>query len=291
MDLIDISMARLRYAEEFSLHLYQKPLMITYSGGKDSDLCVALALAAKLKHFEIVHSHTSVDSPDTVRYIRQRFHEWECKGIKCDINYPRYADGTHKTMWNLIPHKKIPPTRLIRYCCSELKETCGKNRHIVTGVRWAESTKRAERGIYETITPRKADRLILMNDNDEKREFEEHCYRKKKSVTNPIIDYSDSERDDALDFLGFKNCNPMYCKGFKRVGCIGCPMANKKRYTEFRLYPTYKQAYIHSFDRMLLQIPEEKRKWQNGLDVFRWWMEEDYLQLQFEDLYDMEGVI
>ena len=67
-------------------------------------------------------------------------------GQLCDviIDKARYSDGSHKTMWNLIVKKGIPPTRHIRYCCSELKEQGGKHRIKVTGVRWAESTNRAE---------------------------------------------------------------------------------------------------------------------------------------------------
>ena len=45
-------------------------------------------------------------------------------------------------MWNLIPKKKMPPTRLVRYCCAELKEASGEGRITITGVRWAESTNR-----------------------------------------------------------------------------------------------------------------------------------------------------
>ena len=35
----------------------------------------------------------------------------------------------------------MPPTRIVRYCCSELKEGGNPNRLIATGVRWAESKK------------------------------------------------------------------------------------------------------------------------------------------------------
>lgn len=50
-----------------------------------------------------------------------------------------------KTMWNLIVKKKMPPTRLIRYCCKELKEKGGNNRIKIVGVRAEESFKRRER--------------------------------------------------------------------------------------------------------------------------------------------------
>lgn len=45
-------------------------------------------------------------------------------------------------MWNLIPKKRVPPTQLIRYCCNILKENAGIGYLNITGVRWAESTRR-----------------------------------------------------------------------------------------------------------------------------------------------------
>ena len=62
--------------------------------------------------------------------------------IKCDVDKHVQPDGSRVTMWNLIPRKLIPPTRLVRYCCAELKEGGGKGRFIATGVRWAESAAR-----------------------------------------------------------------------------------------------------------------------------------------------------
>ena len=55
-------------------------------------------------------------------------------------------------MWDLIVKKLIPPTRLIRYCCSVFKESGGKGRMKVTGVRWAESINRRDNsGVVKII--------------------------------------------------------------------------------------------------------------------------------------------
>ena len=42
-DLEQTAMERLRMASEMSLRLYKQPLVITYSGGKDSDCLLRLA--------------------------------------------------------------------------------------------------------------------------------------------------------------------------------------------------------------------------------------------------------
>ena len=119
------------------------PYYLCYSGGKDSDVIRILAQLAGVRH-EIHHNLTTVDAPETIQYI---------KSIpNVIIDKARYDDGTPKTMWNLIPKKKLPPTRLIRWCCAELKEAGGKGRLKVTGVRWAESVARASRsGIVNII--------------------------------------------------------------------------------------------------------------------------------------------
>ena len=280
-DKVDIAVRRLQEAAEMSQALYEKPLVVAYSGGKDSDTILKLAQIAKIP-FEVLHNHTSADAPETVYHVRNKFRELELSSIKCDIDYHVQPDGKRVTMWNLIPRKLMPPTRLMRYCCSELKEGGGKDRFIITGVRWAESAARKKnRGSLEVIARRKERSLILSNDNDEDRRLFESCQMAGKRVANPIIDWT---TEDVLDFCKAENVNlcPLYAEGWHRVGCIGCPMAGKKRYMEFARYPTYKKAYIAAFDRM---IEERKRRdmmkgftmGDTGVDVFHWWMEDGIL--------------
>lgn len=276
-DLEQTAIERLRFAADMSLRAYRKPLVITYSGGKDSDVLLRLAGAAGIQ-YEVLHSLTTADAPETVRHVLDTFRRLELTGVKCDIDAHAKPDGTRTTMWNLIPRKLMPPTRLARYCCAELKETSGRGRWIATGTRWAESAKRKQRGVMETIHRDKAKRLILMDDNDESRLLMENCQMKGARTVNPIIDWKDA---DVWDYCAAeKNCmNPLYACGWKRVGCIGCPMAGKHRYAQFKRYPKIKAAYIRAFDRMLAErkkrgLPSD---WQTGVDVMHWWMEDGVL--------------
>lgn len=114
-----------------------EPYYLCYSGGKDSDCIRILAALAGVKH-EIHHNLTTVDAPETIQYI---------KSIpNVIIDKARDKDGNHISMWNLIPLKKMPPTRIARYCCEELKEQGGKSRMKIIGVRWEESKNREENG-------------------------------------------------------------------------------------------------------------------------------------------------
>ena len=84
MDKEQLAIARLQDAARLSEHRYKKPLMVTYSGGKDSQVLVALAERAGI-NFEVVNSHTTADAPETVYFIRKQFKAMEERGIKCSM--------------------------------------------------------------------------------------------------------------------------------------------------------------------------------------------------------------
>lgn len=289
MDIEKMAFERLRLGAETSKRMYNAPLLLCYSGGKDSDVLLQLAINSGID-FEVLHNHTTIDAPETVYHIRNTFKKLELQGIKCTIEKPTYK-GERVTMWSLIPMKMFPPTRIVRYCCTVLKERGGRNRAIVTGVRRAESIARSKRGIYEDYNSDKKKKIILNNDNDDKRRWFERCQKQAKTIINPIVDWNDENIKDYIQSEKI-DLNPLYCEGFRRVGCVGCPMAGKHRYVEFRRYPTYKKAYIHAFDRMLsarIANEKDKTKWQTGYDVFRWWLEEDYRQYEIgEEFYQSE---
>lgn len=66
------------------------------------------------------------------------------------------------------------------------------------------------------------------------------------------------------------------------------------RQREFMRWPTYEKMYISAFERML-DVRKEKGlpcDWQTGMDVFRWWMEDDNIsgQLSMDDLMEDNNV-
>lgn len=279
-----------------------EPYFLCFSGGKDSDCIRILAELSGVK-YEIHHNLTTMDAPETVKYV---------KSIpNIIIDKARYNDGSVKTIWNLIPKKLIPPTRLQRYCCSELKENGGKFRLKITGVRWSESASRSANhgGISIQGKPNKTKKFfdensieykqnpkggfILNLDNDENRRAVEFCYRTTTTLINPIIDWSDNDVWDFLNYYGCKS-NPLYHCGFSRIGCIGCPLGGYKNMkTEFRLYPKYKDNFIRTFDKMIIARVNNNKplndKWSSGESVFNWWLNLDDRQLLFDgfDLIDV----
>lgn len=269
-----------------------EPYYLCYSGGKDSDVIRILASLAGVKH-DIVNNHTTVDAPETVRYIR---------------SIPNVIiDPPKESMWRLIERKGMPPTRIVRYCCAELKERGGKGRVKITGVRWEESPSRrknsdlvsiigkpktvqkmaGEQGVDYNLTDKGV--VTLNIDNTASRQFVESCYRTTSTMINPIIDWSHQEVWEFLHYYGCEG-NPLYKEGFCRIGCIGCPMGGSKlRKRDFARYPKYKEAYIKAFDRMIARRIEKGLPpvWKDGEECFAWWIGDDPNQVVFDD-YDKE---
>lgn len=127
--------------------------VISDSGGKDSSVLKHIALKAHEKYnlnFKVRHNHTTVDAPETVYFVRAEKQRFEATGIEYEISYPK------ETMWQLIVRHGTPPTRLMRYCCADLKENSGFGEKLVTGVRKAESKNRADnQGIVTFTNPKK----------------------------------------------------------------------------------------------------------------------------------------
>jgi phosphoadenosine phosphosulfate reductase len=257
---------------------------VAFSGGKDSQCIYHLCEMAGVK-FDAHYSVTSVDPPELVRFIKKNY-----PNVSRDI--PHDKDGKPITMWNLIPKKAIPPTRIVRYCCAELKEKAGEGRVTVTGVRWAESARRKhlhgvanvrtkdEEEIIDALnrsgTAMLNDRgsLIMNDDNDENRRTVENCYRTRKVLVNPIVDWED---EDVWEFLNnvakVPHCE-LYDQGYKRLGCIGCPM-NTRAAEELEKYPKYKSAYLRVYSRMIEQrklrgLETKIESWDTPEGVYKW---------------------
>ncbi|MBO5987296.1 MAG: phosphoadenosine phosphosulfate reductase family protein [Lachnospiraceae bacterium] len=260
---------------------------VAFSGGKDSQCVYHLCKMAGVK-FDAHYRVTSIDPPELVQFIKSHYP---------DVKFEHTKDRNGKpiTMWTLIPEKGIPPTRLVRYCCEELKESGGAGRFTVTGVRAAESGNRKrnqgvitvpkagkkfqktleEENVNFTQTPRGG--VVLNYDNAENRRMTEHCIRTGKALLNPIIDW---EEEDVWEFLngnGIEHCC-LYDQGYKRLGCIGCPM-NTAAAADLERYPAYKRLYLKAFERMI-EVRKQRGlgiegKWSTPEKVMKWWLEQD----------------
>jgi phosphoadenosine phosphosulfate reductase len=220
------------------MHQVKEGYYLAFSGGKDSVVIYELAKMAGVE-FDAHYNFTTVDPPELINFIRDKHSDVE-------MHYPE------ETMWELIPRKLMPPTRMVRYCCDVLKEQGGNDREIViTGVRREESNNRASRCV-----------------------FEQDSRKKDKFYLNPIITWTDEDVWDFIEDYDLDYCK-LYDEGFDRLGCIMCPMANKTQMKfEADKYPKYYQNYIRAFDRMLEERERRGKEtdWKTGEEVMKWWV-------------------
>lgn len=245
---------------------------LAFSGGKDSVCVKALADLAGVK-YDAHYSITTVDPPELVQFVKT-FDDVR-------MEYARDKAGKILTMWDLIPQKKMPPTRVVRYCCKYLKERGGEGRFCITGVRHEESTKRRNRGGLE-LGDHKSDRRTRYDPDNPDQKLIHICQTKAARYLNPIIDWTEDEVWEFIKGRGLRYCK-LYDEGLERLGCIACPYATlENRIRDLERWPKYKKAYIRAFEKMLEErkkaglIPktEEYKKWKKGEDVLAWWLQE-----------------
>lgn len=236
---------------------------LAFSGGKDSVVIKALADMAGVR-YDAHYSVTTVDPPELVQFIKNHYPDvvWD---------KARYSDGSQITMWNLIPKKKLPPTRIVRYCCQYLKESQGEGRFTITGVRWDESVRRKNGRSGLEVAQSGKERTIYDADNPPDEKLFRICPTKGKHILNPIIDWNTEEVWEFIKTYDIPYCS-LYDQGYKRLGCIGCPM-NNHRIEELERYPKYKQAYLRAFERMLEsgRADGKEYQWETPEDVMNWW--------------------
>lgn len=215
---LDVAIENVKYYERATKGL---GFYFNYSGGKDS-IATKIVLDLAGVKYDAHYNITGIDPPEVFYQIK---------------NTPGIIMHQHeKSFFQLVYEKLMPPTRLTRYCCEKLKEHGGEDRFNVTGVRWAESKRRARtrEGIeFDRYGSRsknaEENRKIFLNcDNDEKRRMLEMCSIKGKNILNPIVDWTDEEVWEVIEYYNVKY-PVLYDEGFKRIGCIGCPLSTDRK--------------------------------------------------------------
>lgn len=193
-----------------------KTVELSYSGGKDSDVILALAKMADIS-IRPIYKCTTIDPPGTIRHVREN-------GV--EIIRPE------KTFFQLIEENGMP-SRWARFCCEILKEYKIMD-DAIQGIRRSESVKRAK--IY-------------------KEPFACRMY-KNGHVNRifPILEWTDDDVKEFVESYGIR-CHPLYydedCRFHveRRLGCIGCPLASDRGVLDYRKYPKLLRQCLKSFQK------------------------------------------
>ena len=235
--LDEIAIERLKTFEESALAKSPDGYYVAYSGGKDSDVILDLVRRSGVKY--TAHHHlTTCDPPELVRHVKEQ----------PDVIIKR----PELTMWQLIRKKKMPPRRNARYCCEVLKEGGGKNCVVVTGVRWGESRKRSKRRMIES------------------------CYRPNRKGTqflNVIIDW---RTDDVWRYIKERGINYccLYDEGFKRLGCVLCPMSRDVQ-RDIQRWPRIAKAWERAIKATYNPDSNKRFKFKDPEEYWQWWLDRD----------------
>ncbi|MBD3193007.1 MAG: phosphoadenosine phosphosulfate reductase family protein [Candidatus Heimdallarchaeota archaeon] len=181
------------------------PVSLSFSGGKDSLVCLQLLRKLPLQAYQILFVDTGLEFPETIEYIEKLMDE-----LHLEDRYCRLTVST-ETFWSNV--KKFgPPGKDFRFCCKILKigpmhdliEQCvGEKTLSIVGQRAYESIQRAK---------------------------SYHVW------SNPWIpnqlNFTPIQKWTALHvwlyiFQEQLYYNPLYEEGLARIGCWLCPASNQ----------------------------------------------------------------
>ena len=223
------------------LHSKTQQNMVAFSGGKDSIVLIHLAQRTGLE-FKYIYTNTTIDPPGHLNFIRH--------------NYPNVEILNPRHSFYKIIEKYGLPTRHRRFCCRHLKEYAGKGCKVFEGLRIDEGVKRGKR-LLSLKEPEQCDTRI-----------------KGKIHAYPIMYWNESE---IWEYIRKNNLiyPEHYDKGFTRLGCIGCPLANKsQRIMEYKMYPRYVTATIKAIEKNIIAGKSLSKFFNDPYDAFFWWISE-----------------
>lgn len=254
---IDYSITLLRKSERMALELDpENGFYLAFSGGKDSQALYHIAKLAGVK-FKAHMNLTSIDPPEVIRFVKRNYPDVELIKPKMSIYY-------------MALKKHLLPTRTIRWCCAEFKETSGAGKVTLIGIRKQESTRRSKREEIEISSHKFSGNFDQWS---ERKEQMVTCVKgKDKILVSPIINWTER---DVLEFLNevvkVPHCK-LYDEGYKRIGCILCPMSNyRQKIRDMQRFPHVKRKWIQTIQK-LIDAGYLNRNFTNAEFGFNWWI-------------------
>nr|DAL63076.1 MAG TPA_asm: phosphoadenosine-phosphosulfate reductase [Caudoviricetes sp.] len=259
-DKIKHSIDLLQKSEKMALRMDpENGFYLAFSGGKDSQALYHIAQMAGVK-FKAHMNLTSVDPPEVIRFVKKYYPEVELVKPKMSI-------------YDMALKKHMLPTRVMRWCCAEFKEMSGGGKVTLIGIRNQESARRSKR--KEISTQIKGTRTEETFDqwSEHKEKMVACASGKDKILISPIINWTERDVWDFLNTNNIPHCS-MYDEGYKRIGCILCPMSNRKqKIRDCKRFPHVRHKWIQTIQK-LIDAGYINHNFQDAEFGFNWWISE-----------------
>ena len=255
---IEYSIDLIRKSEKMALRLDpENGFHNTFSGGKDSQVLYHLVKLSGVKaktHMNL----TSVDPPEVIRFVKTQYPDVELIKPKMSIYEACKKEG-------------ILPTRTIRWCCAEFKETGGAGKVTLIGIRKEESARRAKRGEISTNIKGKRTEETFDQWSEHEEKMVTCVGGKDKILVSPIIYWTERDVWEFLNENDIPHCE-LYDQGYTRIGCICCPMSQlRQKRKEIERWPYVKRNWLKTI-QWLIDNGYMNRNFSDPETGFRWWI-------------------
>ena len=254
---IKYSIDLIKKAEYLALKFSEEGFYLAFSGGKDSQVLYHLSKESGVK-FTTHMNLTSVDPPEVIRFVKNKYPD--VKLIKPKIS-----------IFDMAIKKHILPTMKFRWCCAEYKETSGEGRVTLIGIRRSESVRRSKRNELEISKNKLSVNFDQFSEHEEK--IVSCVNGKDKVIISPILNWSERDVWDFIRDRKLEYCK-LYDEGYKRIGCILCPMSSYKQcLRDTERYPHVKQKWINTIKKLTELGYFNRSKTKENTEIkFDWWI-------------------
>lgn len=256
---IEYSIDLLRKSEKMAIRLDPEDgFYLAFSGGKDSQALYHIAQMAGVK-FKAHMNLTSVDPPEVIRFVKKQYPDVELIKPKMSI-------------YDMALKKHILPTRALRWCCAEFKEMSGAGKVTLIGIRKEESARRSKREEVSTSIKGKRTEETFDQWSEHQEKMVTCVGGKDKILVSPIIHWTERDVWEFLnDVVKVSHCK-LYDEGYTRIGCILCPMSNRKsKLRDIERFPHAKRRWIQTIEK-LKNAGYINKHFDDAEFGFEWWI-------------------
>ncbi|MBO3800023.1 MAG: phosphoadenosine phosphosulfate reductase family protein [Candidatus Brockarchaeota archaeon] len=248
----------------FIIHIQQRfrrPVVVSYSGGKDSLILLLLTLKSGIEPL-LFFNNTGLEMPETIRNVDE---------VALKLGLKLMIADAGNSFWDYF-ESFGPPARDYRWCCKVCKLIPTSRAFLSQGE------------VLSLVGQRKRESL----ERARSRNVWVNYWIKSALVASPINDWSMLQvwlylmLNNKIDLV-----NPLYFKGLDRIGCFMCPAC---RIAEFKIVEKLHPDLWRNWEDRLYKWASEKNLRREWASYHLWrWLKLPSKMLRFIEELGLEG--